>query len=287
MAKIETLVQDIYARLDSAEPFKEEDVSTFAKSLAAKLVNRLSEIRGATTLRLSNWASGCERQLWYKINMPETVEPLPPHVRLKFLIGDITEEVLFFLSRAAGHTVTGEQDELSIGSVKGHRDGLIDGELTDAKSASPFGFKKFATHGLGEDDSFGYLGQLESYLQSSRTDPELTRKDRAHFLALNKVSGEIVLDTWEFPDRDLTPLVDKKVEMLKSPRIPPRGYEPEPFGKSGNMKLPTVCSYCPVKAACHPGLRAFAYASGPVFLTVVRDLPRVPEIDLGAAEADT
>jgi hypothetical protein len=53
---------------------------------------------------------------------------------------------------------------------------------------------------------------------------------------------------------------------------PARTFEPIPEGKSGNMKLGLNCSYCGYKTHCHPGLRTFAYARGPVFLTdVIRE----------------
>ncbi len=280
MKDIRQLIPDIYARLDSPVPFDEKLVEEYGHRLAVMLSNRLAEERQNTKLRLSNWDSKCDRQLYLKVNMPHLVESLPPHVRLKFLMGDIAESVLLFLAKAAGHTVEGEQDELSIAGVDGHRDAIIDGRIVDAKSASPFGFKKFATNGLREEDTFGYLGQLGAYLAASRDDPRVTDKDKASFLAIEKVSGELTLDTYEFSDTGLEERLEAKKEMLKSPKLPPRGYEPEAMGKSGNMKLGMACAYCPVKAACYPSLRKFAYASGPVWLTTVAEPPKVPEVPL-------
>jgi hypothetical protein len=280
MPDISRLIPDIYARLDVPVPFEEEEVLAFGHNLAKKLANRLAEERGAQTLRLSNWGSKCERQLYLKINMPHLVETLPAHVRLKFLMGDIAEEVLLFLAKAAGHTVEGEQDELEVAGVVGHRDGIIDGRLVDAKSASPYGFKKFQEHGLEADDPFGYIGQLGSYHSASRDDPRVHDKEKASFLAIDKVSGKLVLDTYSFKDSgNLEPALEAKKEMLRGP-IPPRGYEDEEMGKSGNRKLGVACSYCPVKSSCWPNLRVFGYSQGPVFLTVVADPPRVPEISL-------
>lgn len=282
MKDISRLIPDIYARLDVPIPFEEEEILAFGHNLAKKLANRLAEERGAQTLRLSNWGSKCERQLYLKINMPHLVETLPPHVRLKFLMGDIAEEVLLFLAKAAGHTVEGEQDELEVAGVPGHRDGIIDGRLVDAKSASPYGFKKFQEHGLEADDPFGYIGQLGSYHTASRDDPRVSDKEKASFLAIDKVSGKLTLDTYSFGgtgERLEADLAAKKA-MLASPELPPRGYEDEEMGKSGNRKLGVACSYCPVKKACWPNLRVYAYSQGPVFLTVVKDIPRVPEIAL-------
>lgn len=281
---ISSLVDDIYSRLDSSEPFDEKLVQGFAHNLAKKLTNRLSETRGDTRLRLSNWDTKCERQLWLKINKPETVEKLPPHVRLKFLFGDIAEEVLFFLAAAAGHNVEGEQDTLELAGVEGHRDGIIDGHLVDAKSASPYGFKKFEGHTLQSDDPFGYLGQLGSYLAASTDDPRLHDKTRASFLAVDKVSGRLCLDTHGYSTGDIPSLtrgIEAKKAMLAGP-MPNRAYAEEPDGKSGNMKLGLACSYCPVKAACWgKDLRGFAYSNGPRYLTTVVKTPDVPEFQIG------
>lgn len=288
MKTIETLVEDIYARLASPEPFDEKLVETFAHNLAKKLANRLAEEKQNTKLRLSNWDTKCERQLWLKINKPETVEELPPHVRLKFLMGDIAEEVIFFLAVAAGHNVEGEQDTLNLAGVEGHRDGIIDGHLVDAKSASPYGFKKFEGHALQSDDPFGYLGQLGSYLAASIDDPRLHDKTRASFVAIDKVSGKLCVDTYDFPvegqsrgmangDR-LSVDIEAKKGMLSGP-CPNKAYGDEEDGKSGNRKLGLACSYCPVKSACWDNLRAFAYSNGPRFLTKVVKLPEVPEFD--------
>lgn len=286
MKDINQLIPDIYELLDSPNPFSEETVKAFGEKLGRMLAARLSEQREGTKLRLSNWDAPCERQLYLKINAPHLVEKLPPKVRLKFLLGDISEEVILFLAEQAGHSVTGEQDELTVAGIGGHRDAVIDGRTVDVKTASPFGFKKFASNGLREDDPFGYVGQLGSYVEAGRGDDLVTDKSRGSFLAQNKVSGELTLDTYHFKaDSDIQERMEAKKKMLASPKLPPRAFQPEPMGKAGNMKLPTPCSYCPVKAACYPELRAFAYSTGPVFLTTVVDLPRVPEIPIDSIDS--
>src|SRR4051812_30814035 len=63
-------------------------------------------------LRLSQLGPYCPRQLWYKINHPELEEKLPPYARIKYCYGHIIEHLIIALAKAAGHTVTGEQDEL-------------------------------------------------------------------------------------------------------------------------------------------------------------------------------
>lgn len=276
MKSIHTLVKDIQNRLTSGELFDAETVEIFAKNLAKKLANRLSQEHGKPTLRMSNLGTPCNRKLWYSIRQPELAEPLPASARLKFLFGDVLEELLFFLARAAGHKVEHEQAEVSVNGVKGHIDGVIDGELVDAKSASPAGFRKFQDHNLENDDPFGYLDQLGGYLVGSA---ELVdSNDQGHFLAVDKSLGHLTLDTYKKTDKDYNELIDKKRAMLDFALPPAREYKDESEGKSGNRKLGLACSYCAFKHTCWPGLRTFIYSRGPAYLTVVNRVPDVPEI---------
>jgi hypothetical protein len=71
--------------------------------------------------------------------------------------------------------------------------------------------------------------------------------------------------------------VKKSVEQEDRPAL---CSSPVPDGKSGNLKLSTMCSYCKYKKHCYPDLRAFVYSTGPKYLTQVANLPKVPEIDL-------
>ena len=59
---------------------------------------------------------------------------------------------------------------------------------------------------------------------------------------------------------------------------PHREHEAVPDGKSGNMKLAAPCMYYDYRHECWKGLRTFLYASGPVYLTKVVSIPKVPEI---------
>ena len=67
--------------------------------------------------------------------------------------------------------------------------------------------------------------------------------------------------------------------IVKNAKPPERCYEPEPDGKSGNMKLPLGCSYCQYKYDCHPEVRTFLYSNGPRYLTKVVNKPNVIEVD--------
>lgn len=268
---IKTLIPDIQKRITSGEPFDEETVVTFGKNLATKLANRLAETRGRPTLRLSNVGTPCERKLWYSINTPEAAAPLSASTRLKFLFGDILEEVVLFLARAAGHKVEKEQEAVHVSGVKGHIDAIVDGELVDVKSASTYSFKKFKEGGLKTDDAFGYLHQLGAYLSA-------VGGKRGHFIAVDKTLGNLTLDTHDKSDVNYEELVEHKKKIIALPEPPPRAYQDEADGKSGNRKLGIACSYCSFKQTCFPGLRTFAYSRGPVFLTKVDRVPDVPEL---------
>ena len=272
--KIDTLIEDIYDVVDKGTEVSEEDRSAFARDLERVVSERLSSPNRDKYLRVSNLGQ-CDRRLYFEINHPDVVEPLQPSTKLKFLIGDMWEAVLLFLARAAGHKVEGEQDEIDINGVKGHRDAVIDGVLVDVKSASSRAFKKFEEGLTSDKDDFGYLTQLDTYLSKAEDDPVITDTSRAAFLAGDKTLGHITLDFHDKTDTDYDKIVDQKREMLADKNPPKRPYDDVPDGKSGNRKLGVVCSYCPVKFACWGNLKQYNYSGGPRYLTKVVREPRV------------
>ena len=274
MPEIKTLVQDIYNRISTPEPFKKEDVSAFCEHLTTRLSERLAEERKGVKLWLSNLGSKCDRKLWYSVNEPEGAEPLPPAARLKFLIGDIWEETLLFLARAAGHKVEGEQERILIGDVSGRRDAIIDGRVVDVKSASTYSFRKFEEHSLDTDDPFGYIVQGETYTVAGEDDPRITDKGKFSFLAGDKTLGHLTLDTYKVKKSraEYEQLVLEKRKMLAGP-LPPRGFSDEEQNKSGNRVLGVACSYCEHKKKCWPDVRTALYSGGPEFFTKVVKWP--------------
>jgi hypothetical protein len=228
---------------------------------------------------MSNIGKACEKQLWYEINQPELGEKLRPETYMKFMIGHLLEEVVLFLAELSGHEVTGRQDTQEIEGIKGHRDAVIDGVIVDVKSASSYSFKKFKDGTLSQNDPFGYVAQLQSYLHSSQTDDKVTDKRQAGFLVVDKTLGHITLDLHAKDEStDWSETYRAKKETIASTEIPERGFKDEPFGASGNLKLGVNCSYCPFKKSCWPGLRSFLYSYGPVHLTEVNREPAVPEL---------
>lgn len=281
MAKIDTLVDDIYGVLKSGVDLSDRHdlVDKYTDQFKELLLSRLAprEPRKGT-LRMSSIGQPCERKLYYEVNTPEDAEELRPEVYMKFLFGDLTELLLLFLAEASGHTVEGTQDEQDIVGIKGHRDAVIDGTLVDVKSASTFSFQKFSEGKLKDDDPFGYVTQIQSYLHAGQSDDKVTDKDRAAFLVIDKTLGHICLDIHKYDPLPWEAIYERKKDLVSRDEAPIRGFNPVEDGKSGNMKLGTQCSYCPFKFKCHSNLRVYAYSTGPRFLTKVAKEPLVPEI---------
>lgn len=274
---INTLVKDIQTLLIEGKEISDEDAKAFGDKMATLIQTRLKREEREGTLRMSNLGKG-NRQLWYEVNMPQAAEPLHPNSYMKFLYGDFIEELLIFLAEQSGHKVEGHQDEMDLFGIKGHRDVVIDGTTTDVKSASPYSFKKFEEGLKSDKDAFGYIQQINNYIEAGQDDPIVTNKDEGAFLVLNKVTGDIHLDVHKKSQMPIQDIVEFKKEMVQRPDPPERCYEPEPMGKSGNMKLGINCSYCPFKRECWPEMRTFLYSTGPVFLVDVQDEPRVFEV---------
>ena len=287
MKQIQTLVKDIYGLMDNiGGDWKPNtvNINAFGDQLSKIVATRSAAISGPPTLRMSNLGAPA-RKLWYTINHPEKQEVLSPFVRIKFLYGDILEELLLFLAAEAGHKVEHQQKEVNLHGIKGHIDAIIDGHLVDCKSASTFSFKKFAEHRIREDDPFNYYVQLMGYLTALQEDDAVEDKDKASFLVIDKTLGHLTLDTYSRDRRfDFEKYVEDKVKGIAQETPPPLCYEDVPEGKSGNMKLGVQCSYCSFKGDCWPGLKSYMYSKGPVFLTKVLKEPRVEEILVNAAK---
>src|SRR5438105_1275187 len=135
--QIETLVPDIYNLIQRKDGwFNDELAQQFSTDLASRLKLQLGENQQRPTLRLSKMGPKCPRALWYSIHHPELGEPIPPWAEIKYSFGHILEALVITLAKAAGHSVTGEQDAVVLDGIVGHRDCVIDGCVVDVKSAS-------------------------------------------------------------------------------------------------------------------------------------------------------
>ena len=274
---LETLIKDLDTLLETGYEVSDEQAKEFGDSMATLLKNRLKRDRKGGTLRMSNLGKP-NRQLWYEVNVPHEAEKMHPNSYLKFLYGDMIEELLLTLVKLSGHKVEGQQDVMDLHGIKGSRDAVIDGVTVDVKSASPYSFQKFKEGLKPEKDAFGYIQQINNYIHSAKDDPIVTEKDSGAFLVANKVTGDLHLDIHKKSTYPIDEVIQYKKDMVANPEPPERCFEPEPMGKSGNMKLGLNCSYCSYKKLCYPELRTFLYASGPVFLTEVVEEPKVPEV---------
>ena len=280
---LDTLVQDIYDKLDTLTEGKslnvsEETADAFGEAMKKALLHWSAEHPvDKPTLRMSNVGKP-NRQLWYDMKSENKKNNFTAPVQIRFLYGHILEEVVLFLARLAGHEVTDEQKEIKVSGIKGHMDCKIDGEVVDIKTASGFAFKKFKEGTLPDDDPFGYMAQIAGYEEAEGT-------QHGGFLTLNKESGELALFRPQELDK---PNIKQRIKTLKAQikkDTPPElCYNPVPDGKAGNMKIARGCTWCRHKFVCHSdsndgeGLRVFKYSKKLEYLTNVVKLPRVKEV---------
>jgi hypothetical protein len=281
MKKIDTLVEDIESVIYGLGGWNGTIGSILGNNIATSANKRFSkpqEPRGY--LSLSSIGTPCKRKLWYKVNKPGTGEPLSANLLLRFFYGDMIEELILSMVTASGHSMEGSQDRLTVHGIRGHRDCVIDGMTVDVKSCSPFAFKKFKDGSLRDNDAFGYISQLSSYVYAGKDDPLVTNKTHGAFLAVDKVSGEICLDVHDFTED----LKTKEQEMLAAKDLvagdlPTDRIQPVPASKaSPNTKLDKSCQFCEYKKICWPNLRMFKYSYGIEYLVHVEKEPKVDEV---------
>ena len=286
MKTTDTLIKDIYKlmqnKLTDNEVDAEAEINKFGE--ACKDLMRKEFLNGKRSdsrkLRMSNIGK-TDRYLWNHYNNVGPTEKMQSHTLVKFMYGHIIEEMLLLFVRLAGHTVTHEQAYAEVQGIKGSMDCKIDGIVTDVKSASSFGFKKFKDGSLAFDDPFGYIDQIKGYARSEG-------ETKVGWLAMDKANGHLTFLKYDLEDEEALayPVLKKDIEdriihikeMVKQEEPPELCYKTVPDGKSGNMKLAMGCSYCHFKHACYPNLRAFAYSYGPRYLTEVVNEPKVQEI---------
>ena len=282
----DTLVEDIYRLVDTKVVAEGVDVEKvieeFGENMKSILINNITAHEfDKRKLRMSNIGKK-DRQLWYSYNGYKG-EDLMPHTRIKFLYGHLIEEMILALTKLSGHEVTDEQKKVNVSGIKGSMDCKIDGVLTDVKSASSYGFKKFKDGSLVNDDPFGYIDQIKGYAHAENTTD-------VGWLVMDKTNGHLTYlkydmadeSKWYWAKLNFFSILDriKNIKnIVKNAKPPKRCYESEPDGKSGNMKLPLGCSYCSYKHDCYPELRTFLYSNGPKYLTQVVKTPNVIEVD--------
>lgn len=269
--KKKNIVKDIYKYLESYPKVSAKDSKRLANMIAAVVTEKLQQYR-KPSLSMSSIGKPA-RRLWMDIKYPQKPDG---QARLKFLYGDIIEQLVIWLLQQTGHKVTKTQAKVEVNGVPGSIDLLLDGELRDVKSCSSHAFKKFKEGTLPENDPFGYCAQLAGYNCHFKS-------RHPGFIAVNKESGEIceyLPDTeWDLPNAETVIACSKVVVKRKDKPVMPCA-DPIPFGSSGNMSVPSCCKYCSHLKRCWPKARAFKYSTGTEYLTVVKKVPNVKEIKL-------
>jgi len=284
---IHTLVNDIYRLMETKEAEESVDVEAEIEKFGENMKTLMrtefgrTRTRDSRTLRLSNIGRD-DRVLWNVVNGTEK-EAIQPATYIKFMYGHLIEEMLLFLTRMAGHSVTDEQKVCEVEGIKGHMDCKIDGIVIDVKSASSFGFKKFKDGTLAMDDAFGYVDQIKAYAHACG-------ETEFGWLAMDKANGHLAVLKYDLEDTQAPIYKYIKGDIRERIRHVKKLVglsEPETFcsdsvpdGKSGNIKLGIKCSYCQYKKHCYPEVRKFAYSYGPKFLIKVENEPKVMEVDI-------
>jgi len=277
--KLKNLPSDIYNLFnpDNDHVVNEDNLNCFSENVKELLRQRLRKQPESSDrpIRFSSLGKP-DRQVWFDAHPePGTKEKLLPKTYLKFLYGDIIEQLLVLLCKEAGYAVEDTQMKVEIDGVTGSLDAVVNGVVVDFKSASPFGYKKFETNTIIQDDPFGYVYQLAGYSTLVKPGQD------AAWIANDKVGGDICvtpLPAVVIKHYSPSERIKHLKEVVSRDTPPPLCYQPIPDGKSGNLKLPTPCSYCVHKFRCHPGLRTFIYSTGPRYLTKVVKTPDVPEV---------
>ena len=292
---LKDLPQDIYDLLEGKSPIAPGLLSSslltggplpedFGKSILDLLNYNnnkgSSEDKDKPTLRASNLGKPL-RQLWFECH-GYPGEPIEGKALLKFNYGHLIEDLVLMLAELAGHEVTRRQEEINVDGIVGHIDCVLDGVLIDIKSCSPHSFKKFKDGSLllEGNDPFAYVAQASTYATALQLP--------FAWVAVEKVSGEICV--LELPEErikqyDIRSRIKLVRETVNSDEMPPRCFDDEPDGKSGNRTLCTTCSYCPYKETCWSdandgkGLKLYFYSGKPRFLTKVVREPKVPSYD--------
>ncbi len=276
---IDTLLDDIDSLFINGHKFNENNLNNFLKNLKELLIDRFEpKPDEGPKIRMSMLGTP-NRKAWFIFHRHS---PRTKVADLKFLYGDIIEQLMLLLSKEAGHTVEDEQKEIEIDGIKGHIDARIDGWVIDLKTASSNAFKKFFGGTLAQNDSFGYIAQISAYMHWFRT-------TLGGFFAINKETGEKTLLKVDAIDTINAPLRIKEIKEVIALTTPPteKCYQPVDYGKSGNKALHKNCTYCPFRYECWSecnggkGLRRFAYASDVVEFTDVVNTPRVDELPSG------
>lgn len=270
--------------------FGKQELEAFGLGVSTHLQRQTTpktKLRTEKTLWFSEVGKPCSRQVWYQHHDSASAESLHPNAIVKFLYGDVVEELALMLLQASGQEVTRRQETVEVlleqgWKVRGRIDAFINGTLTDVKSCSSRAFDSYVKAGVANNDSFGYMQQLIGYAVA-------TGQRSGAFLLVNKETGAMHWDHYDFTTQQLTDWVknaNSLANKIEATSPPQRNFQAAAYGKSGNEALPYQCGYCSYKATCWANecststgnLEGYLYSGKPVWFTKIVREPDVPRI---------
>lgn len=273
MKTIDTLIEDIRSVFTESHPEvkDQEALDTCVNNIRESIEEAVTDSgkRREFVLRASNIGSP-DRKLWMQSRDPD-YGLHPPERHMTFLMGHILEHLILFLVNETGHEITDQQIEIEKYGIKGHQDCRIDGLPIDVKSASTYGFGKFARNDVINDDPWGYLYQIAFY--SDKGDQQMG------WLAVDKQYGKYCLAL--ISDMQLPNVEDRIAhlrEMLASDERPEEPCNPLKKHENGNIEIDNMCGLCEYRDKCFPDVRAFKYSNRVARFTHIEKEPRVVEI---------
>src|SRR5882672_8529690 len=244
MPSINTLIKDVENVVTKDNWFHYDDASRYSSEMASRVMERLVDEERTPGLRLSSMGERCPRSLWASVHSPSIQEKFPAHVRIKFHFGDVIEAMAIALAKAAGHMVTGEQDEVVVDGVKGHLDCIVDGCVVDVKSINSLGFQKVKAGQVAEDIFLrSYLDQLDGYLVGSLDDDRVAVKDKAYIWAIDKQMGHMCLYEHKLRENSIRRRIAECKNIVSQSSAPACTCGTVAEGSSGNIKLDLKASY--------------------------------------------
>lgn len=260
---IEERIKFFLDKVNSNPDMLSQLLLTEAKDAIGKALNKqFNELNGKFRLSMSSIGRPyC--QLHMRKNGVKRLDP-EYNLPLKMLYGDIIEALMVVILKASGVKIQSEQEPVELkldwgtGSVliKGTLDLIIDDELWDVKSMSPWAFQHKSTYeDIKENDTFGYVPQLYLYGKAKG-------KPVGGWIAVDKSSGEV--KCIEFPreqreeqEKALAFATNNVKEIVENQPFR-RSFEdvPELFRKkaTGNRAIGKTCEFCDYKFSCWPNL---------------------------------
>lgn len=214
-------------------------------------------------VNMSQAASECGRQIWYKLRWACAPEVIDAQRQRRFETGGIEETRLLDDLEAAGvnvqrYDIEGEQFKaiLADGWLRGKIDAFAIGVpenpnallVVECKSHNDNNFKKLLKHAPPNGDGlieskFDHYVQCQLYMHARAV-------SRALYLAVNKNDDAIYSERVKYDHAFATMIEGRIKHIVASDSAPARAYG------DPNSKSAFICKWCPARPQCHE--KAFA-----------------------------